>query len=226
MAPRVCIFDAYGTLLDVDGAARAAAGEPGCAALAAHWPAIARDWRAKQLQYTWLRSLAGHPCDFWQVTCDGLDWALEAAGLAEEPGLRARLLDLYRVLPAYPEAGAMLDSLAARGIPAAILTNGDPEMLEEAVTAAGLQDRLAAILCARQAGIFKPSPRVYDLVGEAFVVAPGDVLFVSANGWDAAGAAGYGFRTLWVNRAGQPRERLHATPHHEARDLTAVTDLI
>ncbi|ROT98081.1 haloacid dehalogenase type II [Histidinibacterium lentulum] len=226
MATRVCIFDAYGTLLDVDGAARAAAAEPDSAALAAHWPDIARDWRAKQLQYTWLRSLAGHPCDFWQVTCDGLDWALEAAGLQGDAALRARLLQLYRVLPAYPEAGAMLEALAGRGIPAAILSNGDPEMLEEAVAAAGLGGALAAILSARRAGVFKPSPRVYDLVGEAFDARPDEVLFVSSNGWDAAGAAGYGFRTLWVNRAGQPAERLHAMPHHEARDLNAVTELI
>jgi len=226
MATRVCIFDAYGTLLDVDGAARAAAAEPGGAALAGHWPGIARDWRAKQLQYTWLRSVAGHHCDFLQVTCDGLDWALEAAGLAGDAALRARLLQLYRVLPAYPEVSAVLEALADRGIPAAILSNGDPEILEGAVAAAGLGGRLAAILSARDAGVFKPSARVYDLVGRAFDVATDEVLFVSSNGWDAAGAAGYGFRTLWVNRAGQPRERLHAMPQHEARDLNAVTDMI
>ncbi|SLN49602.1 haloacid dehalogenase type II [Roseisalinus antarcticus] len=225
MSIKTCIFDAYGTLFDVNAAARDAAREPGREALAEVWPGLARDWRLKQLQYTWLRAVAGRHCDFWQVTEDGLDWAMEAAGL-DDADLRRRLLDLYRTLPAYPEVPAMLRGLTDRGVACAILSNGAPEMLEAAVASAGIGDRLSAVLSVERAGVFKPSPRVYDLVGEEFSTRAEEVLFVSSNGWDAAGAAGYGFRTVWVNRAGEPMDRLYAQPHHVLADLTAIGELI
>jgi 2-haloacid dehalogenase len=219
-----CVFDAYGTLFDVSAAARIAAGEPGREALAAAWPRLAADWRAKQLQYTWLRSLMGVHADFWQVTQDGLDWAMEAAGLADQ-GLRDRLLALYLGLAAYPEVPGMLAALKASGRRVAILSNGSPAMLEAAVASAGIGDSLDAVLSVEEVGVFKPDARVYDLVGAHLGVARGEVLFVSSNGWDAAGAAHYGFRTVWVNRAGDPRDRLPATPHHEMTDLTGVPAL-
>jgi 2-haloacid dehalogenase len=219
-----CVFDAYGTLFDVNAAARIAAAEPGREALAAIWPKLAADWRAKQLQYTWLRAIMGEHADFWQVTQDGLDWAMEAAGLSDT-GLRKRLLALYRELPAYPEVPAMLAALKASGRRTAILSNGSPEMLGAAVASAGIGDAIDAVLSVEEVGVFKPDSRVYDLVGVHLGVAPSDVLFVSSNGWDAAGAAHYGFRTVWVNRAGDPEDRLPARPGHVMADLSGIPAL-
>ena len=137
MPIRTCIFDAYGTLFDVAAAARQAAQEPGFSILSDRWEAVARDWRSKQLQYTWLRAVTGAHADFWQVTQDGLDWALEAAGL-DDTRLRMRLLDLYWELQAYPEVPGMLAELKAAGKATAILSNGSPGMLKGAVASAGL----------------------------------------------------------------------------------------
>jgi 2-haloacid dehalogenase len=224
MPIRACVFDAYGTLFDVSAAARIAAAEPGREALAAVWPKLAADWRGKQLQYTWLRSLMGVHADFWQVTQDGLDWAMEAAGLADA-GLRERLLALYRELSAYPEVPGMLAALKAAGRRVAILSNGSPAMLEAAVASAGIGASVDAVLSVEEVGVFKPDARVYDLVGRHLGVERGEVLFVSSNGWDAAGAAHYGFRTVWVNRAGEPVDRLPAAPGHVTADLTGVPAL-
>jgi 2-haloacid dehalogenase len=220
-----CVFDAYGTLFDVNAAAAQAAAEPGQAGLAAVWPALARDWRRKQLEYTWLRAVAGRHCDFWQVTQDGLDWAMEAQGL-DDQALRARLLALYRQLPTYPEVPALLATLKARGLATAILSNGSPDMLDAAVGSAGIAPRLDAVLSVESVGVFKPHARVYDLVGAHFDCAKDEVLFVSSNGWDAAGAAGYGFRTVWVNRSGEPTDRLYARPHHILPNLVTIPEII
>ncbi len=224
MTVKVCIFDAYGTLFDVAAAAREAAAEPDFSQLAKLWPRIAEDWRLKQLQYTWLRAVADRHCDFWQVTEDGLDWALERAGL-EDAALRARLLTLYKELSAYPEVGAMLEALKGAGLKTGILSNGSPDMLQNAVASAGIGGQLDAVLSVEDVGVFKPHDRVYDMVGARFGCAPREVLFVSSNGWDAAGAAGYGFRTVWVNRAGDPVDRLYAAPDDIMTDLRGIPDL-
>jgi 2-haloacid dehalogenase len=215
------VFDAYGTLFDVNAAAAQAAKEPEHAALAKVWPALARDWRSKQLQYTWLRAVAGRHCDFWQVTQDGLDWAMEAHGL-DDAATRVRLLALYWELAAFPEVAAMLSALKARRAATAILSNGSPDMLNAAVTSAGIGHLLDGVLSVDEVGVFKPHARVYDLVCTRFGGMPSDVLFVSANGWDAAGAAGYGFQTAWINRASDPVDRLYATPDHILSDLTTI----
>lgn len=217
------VFDAYGTLFDVGAAAAQAATEPEHEALSDTWPAIARDWRLKQLQYTWLRAVADQHCDFWQVTQDGLDWALEAHGQTN-PATRTRLLELYWELAAYPEVPAMLTTLKDAGMATAILSNGSPDMLNGAVSSAGIGAMLDAVLSVQDVGVFKPDTRVYDLVGKHFDCAPDEVLFVSSNGWDAAGAAAYGFNTVWVNRASEPMDRLYGTPHHVLPDLTTIPD--
>ena len=219
-----CVFDAYGTLFDVNAAAREAAAEPGREALADVWPKLAADWRSKQLEYTWLRAVANRHTDFWQVTQDGLDWAMEAANL-DDPALRDRLLALYRELSAYPEVPAMLARLKDMGRATGILSNGAPEMLSAAVASAGIGEVLDAVLSVEDVGVFKPHSTVYDMVGAHFGCAPEEVLYVSSNGWDACGAAGYGFRTAWVNRAGLPMDRLYARPHHVLSDLTTIPDL-
>ena len=220
-----CIFDAYGTLFDVAAAAREAAAEPGRDALAEHWPQLAERWRLKQLQYTWLRAITGAHTDFWQVTQDGLDWALEATDLDGDAELRERLLALYWELSAYPEVPKMLAALKQAGKATAILSNGSPEMLAGAVTSAGIGADLDDTLSVESVGVFKPDRSVYDLVGARFGTAPAEVLFVSSNGWDAAAATGYGFTTVWVNRAGEPVDRLPWRPRHQLKDLSGIPAL-
>lgn len=225
MPVTTCIFDAYGTLFDVTAAARQAADDPAFPALADRWQEVASHWRQKQLQYTWLRAVAGAHTDFWEVTQNGLDWALEATGLAGDAALRQRLLDLYWALEAYPEVPAMLAALKAAGLQTAILSNGSPAMLSGAVDSAGIGDMLDDVLSVQTVGIFKPAPQVYDLVGARFGCEKSQVLFVSSNGWDAACATGYGFETVWVNRAGDPLDRLPWRPEHMASDLTVIPGL-
>ncbi len=225
MAITTCVFDAYGTLFDVAAAARQAAAEPGFEALADKWPELANHWRLKQLQYTWLRAVADAHCDFWDVTQDGLDWALEAVGLQGDNTLRQRLLDLYWELQAFPEVPEMLKALKAGGMQTAILSNGSPPMLDGAVQSAGIGDVLDGVLSVESVGVFKPHASVYDLVQNRFGCARDEVLFVSSNGWDAAGASGYGFVTAWVNRAGEPMDRLPWKPAHVLSDLTTIPQL-
>lgn len=225
MTITTCIFDAYGTLFDVAAAARVASEEPGQGHWADKWPALATDWRLKQLQYSWLRAITDDYCPFWQVTQDGLDWALERQGLDGDAGLRERLLALYWELQAYPEVPQMLAALKAAGKTTAILSNGAPDMLTGAVDSAGLGELLDDVLSVETVGIFKPAARVYDMVGQRFGTPPEQVLFVSSNGWDAAGAAAYGFRTVWVNRAGEPVDRLPGRPQEILTDLTDIPDL-
>lgn len=225
MPVTTCVFDAYGTLFDVAAAARHAAEEPEFAAIRDSWHALAESWRQKQLQYTWLRAVTDAHDDFWQITQDGLDWALEKAGHAGDPALRERLLALYWELESYPEVPAMLEALKRGGMNTAILSNGSPAMLQGAVASAGIADVLDDTLSVETVGVFKPDARVYDLVSKRFGCAKEEVLFVSSNGWDAGCATGYGFDCVWVNRAGDPVDRLPWRPAHELRDLTGIPAL-
>lgn len=219
-----CVFDAYGTLFDVSAAARLASEEPGRDKLAACWQKLASDWRTKQLQYTWLRAVTGDHADFWDVTQNGLDWAMEANGLADLE-LRERLLALYWELRAYKEVPLMLAQLKKAGMNTAILSNGSPDMLDGAVSSAGIATTLDDVLSVEDVGVFKPHASVYDLVGKRFNCQKDEVLFVSSNGWDAGCATGYGFTTAWVNRAGEPVDRLPWTPAHILTDLTTIPEL-
>ena len=225
MTIQTCIFDAYGTLFDVAAAARQAASEPDFPELKDSWQNVAEFWRLKQLQYTWLRALMDEHTGFWTVTQNGLDWALEKCGLDGRPELRERLLQLYWELQAYPEVPQMLASLKHAGLNTAILSNGSPDMLSGAVSSAGLEAVLDDVLSVEDVGIFKPHASVYDLVQKRFGGEKSEILFVSSNGWDAAAAAGYGFTTAWVNRAGEPMDRLPAEPQHVLSDLTTIPDL-
>jgi 2-haloacid dehalogenase len=219
-----CVFDAYGTLFDVAAAARTAAAEPGREAFAANWPAISNTWRLKQLQYTWLRATAGVHTGFWQVTQDGLDYALEAHGMTDRE-LRERLLQLYWELQAYPEVPAMLKALKAQGMNTAILSNGSPDMLAGAVNNAGIDGVLDAVLSVETVGVFKPHRSVYAMVSEHFGCARSEVLFVSSNCWDGCVASGHGFLTAWANRAGEPLDRLPWKPKYVLKDLTTIPEI-
>ena len=220
-----CIFDAYGTLFDVTAAARELAEQPGQEEFAKHQEKLSNAWRLKQLEYSWLRAITGAHADFWQVTQDGLDYALEAVGLSGDVVLRETLLALFWELKAYPEVPVMLKELKLMGKTMAILSNGSPDMLEGAVDRAELGDLLDDVLSVESVGVFKPHRSVYDLVGKTFGCAPKEVLFVSSNGWDAAGAAGYGFQTVWVNRGGEPMDRLPWTPQTTLPDLGDIPEL-
>lgn len=220
-----CVFDAYGTLFDVAAAARQAASEPEFAALKDSWPQVAEHWRQKQLGYSWLRAVTGAHTDFWEVTQNALDWALEKTSHDGNPALRARLLALYWELLAFPEVPAMLHTLKDAGLNTAILSNGSPQMLDGAVKSAGIGDVLDVLLSVESVGVFKPDAKVYDLVGQHFGCAKDEVLFVSSNGWDAAAATGYGFETAWVNRSAEPVDRLPWTPVHTLKELTEIPQL-
>lgn len=216
---RPIVFDAYGTLLDVGAAARQIAQENQFEGFADIWPTLSREWRTKQLEYTWLRSLAGFHADFWQVTQDALDYVLEGNNLDSNAALRAALLDIYFSLPAFDDALPALEACKAAGHPTAILSNGTEEMLAAAALSGGLTAHLDAILSIDSIKTYKPSEQVYALATTAFDCAAEEVFFVSSNGWDVAGASGFGFETCWVNRLGQPQDRLFAAPHHIVGDL-------
>lgn len=225
MTITICVFDAYGTLFDVAAAARRAASEPGREAFAKVWVKVATDWRLKQLQYTWLRAIMDAHTDFWEVTQNGLDYALEASDLSSDTDLRERLLALYWELEAYEEVPQMLKDLKAAGLQTAILSNGSPDMLSGAVKSAGLKAHFDAVLSVEDIGIFKPDPSVYQMVCDRFSCQPAEVLFVSSNGWDASGATKFGFQTVWVNRAGEPVDRLPWVPKATLNTLHKIPDL-
>ena len=215
-----CVFDAYGTLFDLDrvvAGARDAIGERA--------GALSELWRRKQLEYSWLRSLMGRHTDFWHVTGESLDYAMETLGLSD-PALRARLMEAYLAPPPFPEAQDVLRKLHAAGFKLAILSNGSPTMLTAATAGAGFAGLLDAVLSVEKVGIFKPHPSVYQLAVDAFECQPAQIAFVSANGWDIAGASAFGFRALWVNRRGLPREALPAGAHAEFKNLAALPELL
>jgi len=207
------VFDAYGTLLDI--------GAPMQALLNKRADVLAQLWRRKQLEYSWLRSLMGRHADFERVTAEALDYAL-AAHAIEDPRLAERLLAAYRNLPAYADASAALAAIRANGRRTAILSNGSPAMLAAAVASAGLADSLDMVLSVEDVGVFKPHPKVYALASQRLDLAAEKICFVSANGWDAAGAAAYGFSVVWLNRRGEPDERLPVRP---AAQIASLCDL-
>lgn len=217
---KACVFDAYGTLFDVNSAAAACRD-----ALGAKWQAVSDTWRQKQLAYTWLRSLMGRYVDFRQVTAEALDFALASHGVGDD-ALRRRLLDLYDELQPYPEVRDVLARLRRAGMRCAILSNGSPDMLESAVTHAGLGGLLDAVYSVDEVGVFKPDPRVYALASEGLGLAPADICFQSSNAWDAHAAKVFGFRVVWCNRTRQPPERLPGAPDVEIADLTALPPLV
>lgn len=225
MPIKACVFDAYGTLFDVAAAARQAAEAPGGERLAECWPRLAEIWRTKQLEYSWLRAVADDYKPFWEVTQDGLDFALEALDI-DDPAMRETLLGLYQRLSAYPEVPAMLAELKKSGYSTAILSNGSDDMLNAAIDSAGIGNVLDASLSVEAVGVFKPHRKVYDLVGARMEVAPAEVAFFSSNCWDATHASAYGFQTIWVNRAGAPLDKIGSAPAHIVSDLTAAAALV
>jgi 2-haloacid dehalogenase len=219
---QAAIFDAYGTLLDVHSAMQRFADR-----LGADWERLSQEWRAKQLEYTWVRSLAGpsHHRDFLALTREALGYVAARHGIGD-PALIEALIAAYRTVSAYPEVAAMLRALQARGIARAILSNGEPRMLTDAVRAAGIGDLLDAVLSVETVGVFKPDPRVYRLAGDRFGHSADAMAYVSSNAWDAFAARANGFRVVWVNRAGGPDEYGLRGNVAEVADLTGLAALL
>lgn len=215
-----CVFDAYGTLFDVHSAAARCRSDLGGKA-----DTVSQTWRTKQLEYTWLRSLMGHHVDFWQVTGDALDYALDAHDV-DNAALRNRLMDCYLDLDAYGEVKGVLGRLKGAGVRCAILSNGAPDMLDAAVRNSAIDDLLDEVLSVEDVGIFKPHPSVYQLAVDRLDVAPARIAFQSSNAWDAAGAAAFGFRVAWINRFGQRPERLPGAADAELRTLADLPALL
>jgi 2-haloacid dehalogenase len=219
MPIQIYVFDAYGTLFDVH------------AAIARHRDAAGPEadrfseiWRAKQLEYAWMLSAAGHYIDFWTLTERALDHAFARCPTVDR-ALHARLLDAYFRLDAFPDAREALAALRANEMRTAILSNGSPRMLEGAVTAAGIGADLDAVLSVDAIRIYKPQPAVYAMVTDRFSVAPAEVAFVSSNRWDVMGASAFGFRCVWVNRANLPDEYPEFAPVAVVRDLASLAPL-
>ncbi len=217
---RACVFDAYGTLFDVNAAAREEQ-----EALGDKWEQISDTWRIKQLQYTWLRSLQDNYTSFWQVTQDALEFALTSAGLRDS-ALRDRLMDLYLKLDAYEEVPETLRALKAAGLKTAILSNGSPEMLQSAVDNAGISDLLDGVYSVESVGVFKPHPSVYQLAVDNLEISARHISFQSSNGWDAYSAKDFGFQTLWCNRFGQAEEQIPSTPDIQITNLSQMLPIL
>jgi len=212
--PKAFVFDAYGTLFDVHSvveAGRTVTDDP---------QALSTLWRQKQLEYTWLRALMGRYEDFWAVTEAALRWALGRLGIRAGEAEIARLMEAYLSLAAFPEVPDALAAMA--GTPLGILSNGSPKMLAAAVRSSGLEGRLTHVLSVDAVRTYKPSPAVYELGTRAFGLSAADILFVSSNGWDVAGAKVFGYRVCWCNRLGGPRENLGVTPDLEVRRLDEI----
>jgi 2-haloacid dehalogenase len=217
---RACVFDAYGTLFDYASAAA------GCReALGERLAPLTTLWRDKQLQYTWLRALQGRHADFWQVTGDALDFALETLGL-DDPPLRTRLMELYLSLDVFPEEPAMLQRLKAAGLKTAILSNGSPQMLDAVVKKAGIAEFLDVVLSVELVGVYKPNPKVYQLAVDHLAIPAGAISFQSSNAWDAYAASAFGMRVVWCNRYGQRPERLPGKPDSEIASLGELPALV
>ena len=217
---QACVFDAYGTLFDIHSPTARVADRLGDKA-----QAISDLWRAKQLQYSLLRSLMRVHTDFWQVTGDALDYTLDVFEV-RDPELRERLMELYLSLEAYPDAVSALEQLAGDDRRCAILSNGAPAMLQSSVENAGLAQLLEAVISAEEAGIYKPAPSIYQLAVDRMEVAGENICFVSSNAWDVAGAAQFGFQVVHLNRFGQPMEHLPGKPKAVITDLAQLPGLL
>jgi 2-haloacid dehalogenase len=217
---QACVFDAYGTLFDFASAAR------GCSdVLGDAIEKLTALWRDKQLQYTWLRAVQGRHADFWQVTGDALDFALETLAI-EKVGLRDRLMNLYLTLEPFPEVPEVLRRLKTAGLRTAILSNGSPMMLDAAVRGSGLDTLVDAVLSVESVGVYKPHPKVYQLAVDRLGIPAAAIAFQSSNAWDAYAASAFGMQVVWCNRYGQRPERLPGKPDRMVRSLAELPALV
>ena len=216
---KVIIFDAYGTLFDVNSAAEKCKEKIGD-----KWESFANYWRTTQLEYTWLRSLMKRHKDFWQVTEDSLDKSLLAFKI--DPNMRSELLNLYKILNTFPEVKEVLKNLKEKKYKISILSNGTPDLLDELVKSNNLEKMFDDIFSIEEVGIYKPDAKVYDMPIKKYKVAKNEVTFLSANTWDVSGAGNFGFNSIWVNRNKNIFDKLDYIPHNEINNLNKLLKLI
>ena len=217
---QACVFDAYGTLFDFASAAKSCRD-----VLGEGIDRLTMLWRDKQLQYTWLRALQGRHADFWQVTSDALDFALETLAL-DKPGLRDRLMNLYLTLEPFPEVPDVLARLKKAGMQTAILSNGSPAMLDAVVRASRLGMLIDAVFSVEAVGVYKPHPKVYQLATDRLGIRANAIAFQSSNAWDAYAASAFGMQVVWCNRYGQRPERLPGKPDRMVQSLAELPALV
>ena len=216
---KAIIFDAYGTLFDVNSAAEKCKDKIGD-----KWEGFANFWRTTQLEYTWLRSMMSRHKNFWQITEDSLDKSMKKFKI--QNNMRSELLDLYKILSPYPEVKETIKLLREKDYKLSILSNGTPSLLEELVNRNNLNDIFDDIFSVEEAGIFKPDSKVYDLPINKYNIEKNEVLFLSANTWDVSGAGNYGYNTVWVNRNNNIFDKLDFEPNQQISNLSELLDLI
>ena len=216
---KAIIFDAYGTLFDVNSAAEKCKEK-----LGDKWEGFANYWRTTQLEYTWLRSLMRRHKDFWQITEDSLDKSMNLYNI--DNSMRSELLNLYKVLSPFAEVKDALNKLKQSNYKLAILSNGTPDLLNELVVSNQLKDIFDDIFSVEEVGIFKPDSKVYDLPINKYNIEKNEVLFLSANTWDVSGAGNYGYNTVWVNRNNNIFDKLDFEPNQQISNLSELLDLI
>ena len=215
---KAIVFDAYGTLFDVNSAAEKCKNKIGN-----KWENFANFWRTTQLEYTWLRSLMKKHKNFWQITEDSLDKSMETFQI--DKSLRNDLLSLYKELSPYPEVKNVLENLKKKSFKLAILSNGTPELLNHLVKSSDLENLFDDIFSVEEVKIYKPDPKVYDIPVNKYKVTKGEITFLSANTWDVSGAGNYGYNSIWVNRNNSVFDKLDYKPKNEIKNLKQLLDL-
>ena len=216
---KAIIFDAYGTLFDVNSAAKMCKNKIGN-----KWESFANYWRTTQLEYTWLRSLMGKHKDFWQITEDSLEKSMKAFQI--ESKMKNELLELYKILSPYPEVKETLEKIREKKYKLAILSNGTTSLLNELVKSNNLQNLFDDIFSVEEVGIFKPNSKVYDIPIKKYKIQKQEVAFLSANTWDVSGGGNYGYNSIWVNRNNNIFDKLDFVPNKEIKKLNELLELI
>ena len=216
---KVIIFDAYGTLFDVNSAAEKCKNKIG-----EKWENFANYWRTTQLEYTWLRSLMNRHKDFWSITEDSLDKSIDAFQI--DKSMRSELLNLYKILSPYPEVKETLEILKEKKYKLAILSNGTPALLNELVKSNNLENLFDDIFSIEEVGIFKPSSKVYDIPIKKYKVSKEEIAFLSANTWDVSGGGNYGYNSIWVNRNNNIFDKLDYKPNKEIKNLNFLNKFL
>ena len=216
---KAIIFDAYGTLFDVNSAAKKCKDKIGD-----KWESFANYWRTTQLEYTWLRSLMNRHKDFWQITEDSLDKSIKAFKI--DNSMRNELLDLYKILSTFPETPEVLKNLKEKKYKLAILSNGTPSLLNKLVKSNNLDNIFDDILSIEEVGIYKPDSKVYDIPIKKYQIQKNEVVFLSANTWDVSGGGNYGYKAVWVNRNNNIFDNLDFKPVHEIGNLKDINNFL
>ncbi len=219
MKPKAILFDAYGTLFDVNSAAEKCKNKIG-----SKWESFANFWRTTQLEYTWLRSLMKKHKDFWRVTEDSLDKSMKVFNI--DNSLKNELLNLYKILSPYPEVKDVLTKLKGKKLKLAILSNGTPKLLEELVKNNNLNNLFDDLFSVEEVKIYKPDSRVYGLPINKYKIKPEEITFLSANTWDVSGGGNYGYNSVWVNRNKSHFDNLDYHPKYEIGNLTQLLDIV